>query len=107
MTMTEFAPDWLPASLACTVVGAVAVLQLNRPAKRNALNVELVEGLRRFFTDPPPGVRAVVLHGEGPHFCAGLDLADIREQDAAEGVFHSRLWHRAFAALESGDLPVV
>jgi enoyl-CoA hydratase/carnithine racemase len=104
MTMNAFG---LPESLSCTVSDAVAVLRLNRPAKRNAMNVEMVEGLRRFFTDPPPGVRAVVLDGEGPHFCAGLDLADIREQDAAEGVFHSRLWHRAFAALEGGDLPVV
>jgi enoyl-CoA hydratase/carnithine racemase len=98
MTMNAFG---LPESLSCTVSDAVAVLRLNRPAKRNAMNVEMVEGLRRFFTDPPPGVRAVVLDGEGPHFCAGLDLADIREQDAAEGVFHS------FAALEGGDLPVV
>jgi enoyl-CoA hydratase/carnithine racemase len=104
MTMNAFR---LPESLSCTVSDAVAVLRLNRPAKRNAMNVEMVEGLRRFFTDPPPGVRAVVLDGEGPHFCAGLDLADIREHDAAEGVFHSRLWHRAFAALEGGDLPVV
>lgn len=104
---TSFAPDWLPPSLSCTMDGAVATLALNRPEKRNALNVALVEGLRRFFSDPPPGARAVVLHGAGPHFCAGLDLSDIRQQDATEGVFHSRLWHRAFAAIESGDLPVV
>ena len=104
---TIFAPDWLPPTLSCTVDGAVSTLALNRPAKRNALNVELVEGLRRFFSDPPPGARAVVLHGAGADFCAGLDLSDIREQDAAEGMFHSRLWHRAFAAIEGGDLPVV
>jgi enoyl-CoA hydratase/carnithine racemase len=102
-----FAPDWLPASLRCVVHGPVAVLCLARPAKRNALNVELVEGLRRFFDAPPDGVRAVVLHGEGAHFCAGLDLSDITEQDATAGVFHSRLWHRAFAAIEGGTLPVV
>ncbi len=107
MTGHAFAPDWLPASLSCTVDGTVAVLALNRPAKRNALNTELIEGLRRFFSDPPPGARAAVLHGIGEHFCAGLDLSDIREQDATEGVFHSRLWHRAFAAIEGGDLPVV
>lgn len=108
MSSTEsFAPDWLPESLSCTMAGAVATLRLNRPAKRNALNVELIEGLLRFFSTPPREARAVVLHGEGTHFCAGLDLSDIREQDAADGVFHSRLWHRAFAALEGGDLPVV
>ena len=97
----------LPTSLACTIDGAVAELRLGRPAKRNALNVEMVNALRGFFDAPPPDVRAVVLHGEGEHFCAGLDLADIQEQDAAAGVFHSRLWHRAFAAMEGGTLPVV
>ncbi len=102
-----FAPDWLPPSLACTVEAGVATLRLARPEKRNALDTVLVEGLRRFFADPPAGARAVVLCGEGPHFCAGLDLADVRDQDAAGGLRHSRLWHRAFAAIEGGDLPVV
>ena len=102
-----FAPDWLPAALSCSVSGAVATLRLDRPAKRNALNLELIEGLHRFFATPPAEVRAVVLHGEGDHFCAGLDLSEIGEQDAAAGMFHSRSWHRAFAAMEGGDLPVV
>jgi enoyl-CoA hydratase/carnithine racemase len=97
----------LPNSIRVEIKGTVAVLSLARPAKRNALNVEMIEGLRAFFGQPPAGVRAVVLRGDGEHFCAGLDLADIKEQDATEGVFHSRLWHRAFAAIESGDLPVV
>jgi enoyl-CoA hydratase/carnithine racemase len=97
----------LPPTLRYELAGAVAVLHLCRPEKRNALNLEMIEGLRRFFTDPPPEARAVVLAGEGGHFSAGLDLADIRHHGPAEGVFHSRLWHRAFAAIEGGDLPVV
>ena len=101
------ATDWLPSSLGCTVSGAVATLTLRRPAKRNAINTEMVEALGRFFVAPPAGVRAVVLHGQGEHFSAGLDLADIRGLDAAEGVFYCRLWHRAFAAIEDGELPVV
>ena len=40
MTDTPFAPDWLPATLSCTVSGAVATLRLDRAAKRNALNAE-------------------------------------------------------------------
>lgn len=103
----SFAPAWLPSTLQCVLDGPVAIVTLHRPAKRNALNIELVDGLRRFFSEPPAGVRAVVLHGTGEHFCAGLDLSDIREQDATAGVFHSRRWHRAFAAIEEGDLPVV
>ena len=103
-----FAPSWLPPSLRCSVHGGkVAVLALARPGKRNAMDATLVDGLRRFFLDPPESVRAVVLHGEGEHFCAGLDLGDIREQDASDGVRYSRKWHRAFAAIEDGELPVV
>ena len=101
------APGWLPESLSCTLVDQVAVLRLCRPAKRNALNIELIDGIRRFFDDPPAAARAVVLHGEGEHFSAGLDLSDIREHGAADGVFHSRRWHRAFTAMEAGELPVV
>lgn len=51
--------------------------------------------------------RAVVLHGEGEHFCAGLDLSEVRELDTMEGLLLSRMWHRAFAAIEGGDLPVI
>lgn len=103
----SYAPDWMPDSLRCTLHGAVAVLALTRPQKRNAMNTALVDGLRRFFLEPPKQARAVVLHGEGDHLCAGLDLGDIREQDASEGVRYSRRWHRAFAAIEDGELPVV
>ena len=97
----------LPGSIRVEVTGAVAVVSLARPAKRNALNLEMIEALKGLFGQPPAGVRAAVLRGDGDHFCAGLDLADIGDQDATAGVFHSRLWHRAFAAIESGDLPVV
>ena len=76
MTDGVFAPEWLPASLHCTLNGGVALLRLARPEKRNAIDNAMVEALRRFFTDPPDGVRAVVLRGEGEHFSAGLDLSD-------------------------------
>ena len=83
------------------------MLTLARPEKRNALNTETIEAIGRFFAAPPSGVRAAVIHGEGPHFCAGLDLSDIRHNDATEGVFYSRIWHRAFAAIEDGVVPLV
>ncbi len=102
-----FTPAWLPESLRCTMRGAVAVLTLAREQKRNAMNGTLVDGLRRFFLDPPEPARAVVLCGDGEHFCAGLDVSDIREQDASAGVRYSRKWHQAFAAIEDGELPVV
>ncbi len=96
-----------PAPLRVEIHGAVAVLSLARPGKRNALNLPMIDALGAFFAQPPAGVRAAVLRGDGAHFCAGLDLNDITDQDATAGVFHSRRWHRAFGAMEAGDLPVV
>ena len=46
----------------------------------------------------PTEVRAVVLSGEGEHFCAGLDLSELQERDVAEAIIHSRTWHAAFDA---------
>ena len=96
-----------PASLHFEREDAIGILRLDRAAKRNALNDPTVEALRDFFAAPPAGVRAVVLHGAGDHFCAGLDLAELNAMSAAEGVHHSRMWHEAFARLQFGTVPVV
>jgi (methylthio)acryloyl-CoA hydratase len=97
----------LPASLDLTVDGAVAVLRLSRPEKRNALNDQLILGLEAFFADPPDGVRAVVLDAEGAHFSAGLDLSELTKRDALGALQHSRMWHRVFERIEHGTVPVV
>jgi enoyl-CoA hydratase/carnithine racemase len=57
----------------------VAVVTLARPEKHNALDVAMFEGIlaatERLGREP--GVRAVVLHGEGPSFCSGLDIMGV------------------------------
>lgn len=87
--------------------GAVARISINRAAKRNALSDELVKALQRCFEDLPATVKAVVLDGEGDHFCAGLDLSEVRENTTTEGVHHSRMWHAAFERVQFGRVPVV
>ena len=86
---------------------AIAIVHLARPAKRNALNDETVFSLERWFSRPPEQVKAVVLVGNGDHFCAGLDLSELKERNVAEGMLHSRSWHKAFERIEFGTLPVV
>ena len=86
---------------------AVAVLRLTRPLKRNALNDGLVADLQHAFDHMPNTVRAAVLHGEGDHFCAGLDLSELQERDAGQGMMHSRTWHRALDAMQFGPVPVI
>ncbi|MEJ8281238.1 crotonase/enoyl-CoA hydratase family protein [Pseudonocardia spirodelae] len=85
----------------------VAVLRLTRPRKRNALDDATVLGIEDFFARPPEGVRAVVLDAEGDHFCAGLDLSELGDRDVVAAMEHSRMWHRAFARLAEGRVPVV
>jgi (methylthio)acryloyl-CoA hydratase len=85
----------------------IAVITLNRPAKRNALNDGLILALRDIFQGMPHGVRAAVIHGAGDHFCAGLDLSELSERDAGEGLHHSRMWHAALDCVQSGPVPVV
>jgi enoyl-CoA hydratase/carnithine racemase len=97
----------LPPSLHFEQRGLVGVVRLSRPHKRNAIDDETVLGLESFFSAVPDDIKSVVIHGEGEHFCAGLDLSELSESDIAAGIAHSRLWHRAFEHIEFGRVPVV
>jgi len=97
----------LPKSLSVSVDGEIAILKLDRAAKRNALDDATVEGIGAFFAAPPEGVKAIVLHGAGEHFCAGLDLGELQARSTAAGIAHSRQWHRAFEQIEFGTVPAV
>ena len=62
-------------TIECT--GGVADVRLNRPDKMNALDPAMLDGIADAGARlaAMPGLRAVVLSGEGPAFCAGLDIA--------------------------------
>jgi methylglutaconyl-CoA hydratase len=66
----------MPTELLEDLSGAVTVLTLNRPAKRNALTLDLIKGLRdriqAALADETAG--GIVLTGAPPAFCAGMDL---------------------------------
>lgn len=88
----------------------VWIVTLNRPEKRNALNLATIEELVDFFSAAPRAdVRAVVLTGAGDHFCAGLDLVEHHDEDRSPAEFmHVCLrWHEAFNKMEYGGVPVV
>jgi enoyl-CoA hydratase/carnithine racemase len=97
----------LPQSLRAERRDDIAVLFLARPEKRNAIDDPTVFGIEAFFAGLPDDVRAVVLAGEGDHFCSGLDLGELSARDVAQGIAHSRSWHRAFERIEFGKVPVV
>lgn len=63
-------------TLEVTIEEQVATVTLNRPDKANAINGTMWDELQLCFEylDDEPCVRAVILAGNGKHFCAGLDL---------------------------------
>ena len=96
-----------PALLRIEHSGVITHIRLNRPAKRNAISDTLIAALHTAFVNLPADTRAVVVSGEGDHFCAGLDLSEVEERSVAEGIVHSRMWHAAFEQVQFGRVPVV
>ena len=64
--------------------GAVELLTLNRPEKRNALSTALLDALRGAFTEiaADSEVAVVVVTGADPAFCAGVDLGELSSREA-------------------------
>lgn len=94
-------------SLQLEIRDEILLVAINRPEKRNAFNDDLVLGIEKVFESLPPQIRCVVIYGLGKHFSAGLDLSELRERDAVQGLHHSRMWHRALDKVQFGTVPVV
>jgi len=60
--------------LRLAIDGAVATVTLGRPERRNAMTPAVWHGLAAIGASLPSEVRVVVLRGDGPSFCAGIDL---------------------------------
>lgn len=94
-------------------IGEVASVSFNRPASANSINLDmardLCDAIRICAEDP--GIRAVVLHGEGRFFCSGGDLKDFAAQPAGqlpgylERVTH--FLHRAVATFTHMSSPII
>src|SRR5258705_13213219 len=80
---------------------------LTRPAKRHALNDGIILAIQDCFSNIPEGIGAVVIRGIGDHFSSGLDLSELTERDATEGLRHSQMWHRGFDRIQYCRVPVI
>ena len=90
--------------------GAVRILTLNRPEKRNALNTELTRALLDAIraTDADESVGAVVLTGAGQGFCAGADLGEFKNlQDPQAAETRAELTMQLHLCFSKARVPVV
>jgi methylglutaconyl-CoA hydratase len=86
------------------VQAGISLVTLNRPDRRNALSIELMrqlcDAIDRLAADPAQ--RVAILRGEGPAFCAGLDLHEAADfEQAAES---GRLVERTLRTLRETPL---
>ena len=88
-------------------LGAISIVRLCRPKKRNAISDGVMAAIGQRFEEMPASTRAVVIDGEGDHFCAGLVLSELKDRDASEGLYHSRSWHKILTTIEFGSVPIV
>lgn len=96
----------LESFLEKTQTGRVLHLSLNRPDKRNALNLKLCRELVAAFdqSDTDHTIGAIVLSGNGSAFCAGMDLKESLTVDQVElAGIHERL----FSTIQRVSKPIV
>lgn len=94
------------------VEGAVALITLNRPEKRNALNDALIAGLKSALRDADERetVRVVVITGAGEDFSSGADLAALKkisQSSITENLADAQSLMELFVLIRSVPVPVV
>lgn len=100
------------ATVLYSVEDRVARITLNRPEKRNALNDELITGLKEALrgADRDESVRAAILLGSGSDFCSGADLTalqKISQASVAENLEDARSMMELFLLIREVRVPVI
>lgn len=100
----------VPTTIRIETRDGIATVTLARPDVRNAFNEVLIDELRRAFTSFPKEVRAVVLTGEGPIFCAGADVQWMKrskDKTEPENAEDARAMALMFRAIDECPKPVI
>lgn len=85
--------------------GAIALIGLDRAAKRNAIDTAMIAALQEAVERAGREAKVGILFGHGGNFSAGLDLSEHAARTPIEGLHHSRLWHAVFDRIERGPVP--
>lgn len=89
--------------------GALLFVRLARPAKRNALTRAMLERLGEVFAGVGArrDLRAVILSGDGPDFCAGTDISELEASDEAASRLKAERGQEVCDHIELCGTPVV
>jgi methylglutaconyl-CoA hydratase len=93
--------------------GAVGLITLNRPEKRNALNADVVTGIRAALLElcADDAVRVIVLTGAGKDFCAGADLEQLERiasgADPMDNLEDAQALGQLFIRMRRAPKPIV
>lgn len=92
--------------------GSIATITLNRPEKKNALNDELVDGIKDALhnANKDENLHAIVIKGAGSDFCSGADLSalqKISESSAIENRNDANSLMELFALIRKVRIPVI
>lgn len=88
--------------------GEIATITLNRPAVRNAINLQMIQDLGRALDvlEPVPDLRAIVFAGAGGKaFAAGADIAELKERGVGEAL--QRINAALFRRVEELAIPSI
>jgi len=97
--------------------GNLYFITINRPEKRNAFNIGMIEDFARAVqaADEAPDARAIIVSGEGPIFSAGIDVMALMQARAEAGEQNVGRWVRrwvtglqyALNQVEATELPII
>ena len=95
-----------------SVDGAIARITLNRPEKKNALNDEMIQDLKRSLhqANEDENLRAVIIMGAGSDFCSGADLSALKrisQASVSENADDARSLMELFTLFREIKLPVI
>eukprot|EP01098_Paradermamoeba_levis_P002645 TRINITY_DN1306_c0_g1_i1.p1 TRINITY_DN1306_c0_g1~~TRINITY_DN1306_c0_g1_i1.p1 ORF type:complete len:302 (+),score=86.04 TRINITY_DN1306_c0_g1_i1:91-906(+) len=83
--------------------GPVAVLTLSRPEKGNAISLDMGAEIKTFIheVEEDPGIRVLVVTGQGKYFCTGMDLSSSNQETLSQNLHSGDAAHSSYLLFET------
>ena len=85
------------------VINGVFEMRLSGGKRRNVLGRSTIDRIEQLVANPPKGTKVIVITAESPDFCAGYDLVEAAQGNAADLIAHEE----NFATLRHSKIPII